>query len=98
MVRNRYYVVRKLANVIYALPVGQGIIDQYPVMELGALEYDIVSRCDQDENQKEIFQDMAINYKIPEEERDVFWEDYCTAIKELASCNILVNVKLEGET
>lgn len=97
MVRNKYYVVRKLANVIYALPVGQGIVDQYPVMELGDLEYDIVSRCDQDENQKEIFEDMAVNYKIPEEERDGFWDDYCTAIKELASCNILVNVKMEGE-
>lgn len=98
MVRNKFYVVRKLANIIYALPVGQGIVDQYPVMELGDLEYDIVSRCDQDENQKEIFQDMAVSYKIPEEERDIFWEDYCTAIKELASCNILVNVKMEGET
>lgn len=96
MVRNRYYVVRKLANVIYALPVGQGIVDQYPVMELGTLEYDIVSRCDQDENQKKVFEDMAITYKISEEERDGFWEDYCTAIRELASCNILVNVTMEG--
>ena len=26
MVRNKYYVVRKLADVIYALPVGQGIV------------------------------------------------------------------------
>lgn len=98
MVRNRYYVVRKLANVIYALPVGQGIVDQYPVMELGTLEYDIVSRCDQDENQKKIFEDMAITYKISEEERDGFWEDYCTAIRELASCNILVNVTMEGKS
>lgn len=96
MVRNQYYVVRKLANVIYALPVGQGIVDQYPVMELGALEYDIVSRCDQDENQKKIFEDMAVTYKISEEERDDFWEDYCTAIRELASCNILVNVAMGG--
>lgn len=97
MVRNKYYVVRKLANIIYALPVGQGIVDQYPVMELGDLEYDIVSRCDQDENQKTIFEDMALSYQIPEEERDTFWEDYCTAIQELASCNILENVKMEGE-
>ena len=41
MVRNKYYVVRKLADVIYALPVGQGIVRDYPVMQLGALEYDI---------------------------------------------------------
>ena len=32
MVRNKYYVVRKLADVIYALPVGQGIVRDYPVM------------------------------------------------------------------
>lgn len=96
MVRNKYYVVRKLAGVIYALPVGQGIVGEFPVMELGALEYDIVSRCDQDENQKKIFEDMALSYKIPEEERDSFWDDYCTAIAGLASCNILENVKTEG--
>ena len=42
MVRNKYYVVRKLADVIYALPVGKGIVRDYPVMQLGALEYDIV--------------------------------------------------------
>ena len=36
MVRNKYYVVRKLADVIYALPVGQGIVRDYPVMQLGA--------------------------------------------------------------
>ena len=95
MVRNRYYVVRKLADVIYALPVGQGLVNQYPVMELGDLEYDIVSRCTQDENQKKIFEEMAITYKVAEEERDTFWEDYCTAIKELAECNILENVDLE---
>ncbi len=35
MVRNKYYVVRKLADVIYALPVGQGIVRDYPVMQLG---------------------------------------------------------------
>ena len=28
MVRNKYYVVRKLADVIYELPVGQGIVDR----------------------------------------------------------------------
>ena len=33
MVRNKYYVVRKLADVIYALPVGQGIVRDYPVMQ-----------------------------------------------------------------
>ena len=32
MVRNKYYVVRKLSDVIYALPVGQGIVRDYPVM------------------------------------------------------------------
>lgn len=97
MVRNKYYVVRKLADAIYALPVGQGIVEEYPVMELGALEYDIVSRCDQDENLKKVFEDMALNYKISEEERDTFWNDYCTAVRELASCNILINVKMEGK-
>ena len=56
MVRNKYYVVRKLADVIYALPVGQGIVRDYPVMQLGALEYDIVRKIDQDENPRKVSQ------------------------------------------
>ena len=55
MVRNKYYVVRKLADVIYALPVGQGIVRDYPVMQLGALEYDIVRKIDQDDNPRKVF-------------------------------------------
>lgn len=93
MVRNKYYVVRKLADVVYALPVGQGIVNNYPVMQLGALEWDIVRRVDQDENPKRVFEDIAIKYMIAEEERDSFWEDFNTAVDQLAECNILVNVK-----
>ena len=61
MVRNKYYVVRKLADVIYALPVGQGIVRDYPVMQLGALEYDIVRKIDQDENPRKVFDELAIS-------------------------------------
>ena len=64
MVRNKYYVVRKLADVIYALPVGQGIVRDYPVMQLGALEYDIVRKIDQDENPRKVFDELAISYMI----------------------------------
>ena len=67
MVRNKYYVVRKLADVIYALPVGQGIVRDYPVMQLGALEYDIVRKIDQDENPRKVFDELAISYMIAEE-------------------------------
>ena len=70
MVRNKYYVVRKLADVIYALPVGQGIVRDYPVMQLGALEYDIVLKIDQDENPRKVFDELAISYMIAEEQRD----------------------------
>ena len=70
MVRNKYYVVRKLADVIYALPVGQGIVRDYPVMQLGALEYDIVRKIDQDENPRKVFDELAISYMIAEEQRD----------------------------
>ena len=93
MVRNKYYVVRKLADVIYALPVGQGIVRDYPVMQLGALEYDIV---------RKVFDELAISYMIAEEQRDSFWEDFCTAAEDLASCNIIqnyvVNEKLNSRT
>ena len=101
MVRNKYYVVRKLADVIYALPVGQGIVRDYPVMQLGALEYDIVRKIDQDENPRKVFDELAISYMIAEEQRD-FWEDFCTAAEDLASCNIIqnyvVNEKLNSRT
>lgn len=93
MVRNSHYVVRKLAGVIYALPVGQGIVEKLPVMQLGGLEYDIVRRVDQDESPKVVFGDLAIQYRIPEEERDSFWDDFCTAVDQLAACNILQNVR-----
>ena len=102
MVRNKYYVVRKLADVIYALPVGQGIVRDYPVMQLGALEYDIVRKIDQDENPRKVFDELAISYMIEEEQRDSSWEDFCTAAEDLASCNIIqnyvVNEKLNSRT
>ena len=102
MVRNKYYVVRKLADVIYALPVGHGIVRDYPVMQLGALEYDIVRKIDQDENPRKVFDELAISYMIAEEQRDSFWEDFCTAAEDLASCNIIqnyvVNEKLNSRT
>ena len=102
MVRNKYYVVRKLADVIYALPVGQGIVRDYPVMQLGALEYDIVRKIDQDENPRKVFDELAISYMIAEEQRASFWEDFCTAAEDLASCNIIqnyvVNEKLNSRT
>ena len=102
MVRNKYYVVRKLADVIYALPVGQGIVRDYPVMQLGALEYDIVRKIDQDENPRKVFDELAISYMIAEGQRDSFWEDFCTAAEDLASCNIIqnyvVNEKLNSRT
>ena len=95
MVRNKFYVVRKLADVIYALPVGQGIVKEYPVMQLGALEYDIVKRIDQDESPRKVFEEMAISYMIPEEERDTFWDDFCTAAENLERCNIIQNLVLD---
>lgn len=56
----------------YALPVGQGIVRDYPVMQLGALEYDIVRKIDQDENPRKVFDELAISYMIAEEQRDSF--------------------------
>ena len=102
MVRNKYYVVRKLADVIYALPVGQGIVRDYPVMQLGALEYDIVRKIDQDENPRKVFDELAISYMIAEEQRFFFGRIFCTAAEDLASCNIIqnyvVNEKLNSRT
>ena len=102
MVRNTYYVVRTLADVIYALQVGQGIVRDYPFMQLGALEYDIVRKIDQDENPRKVFDELAISYMIAEEQRDSVWEDFCTAAEDLASCNIIqnyvVNEKLNSRT
>ncbi len=101
MVRNKYYVVRKLADVIYALPVGQGIVRDYPVMQLGALEYDIVRKIDQDENPRKVFDELAISYMIAEEQRFFFGRIFCTAAEDLASCNIIqnyvVNEKIEQQ-
>lgn len=98
MIRNKFYVVRTLADVIYALPVGQGIVKEYPVMQLGALEYDIVKRIDQDESPRKVFDELAVVYSIPEEERDSFWEDFCTAAQNLSQCNIIQNFVIDIKT
>lgn len=95
MVRNKYYVVRKLADVVYAIPIGQGIVLDYPVLQLGQLEYDIVCKVNQDENPRKVFEELAISYLIPEEERDSFWDDFTTAAENLASCNIIQNLMLD---
>ena len=102
MVRNKYYVVRKLADGMCALPVGRGVVRVYLVGRWGVLEYDIVRKIDQDENPRKVFDELAISYMIAEEQRDSFWEDFCTAAEDLASCNIIqnyvVNEKLNSRT
>ena len=55
-----------------------------------------------DENPRKVFDELAISYMIAEEQRDSFWEDFCTAAEDLASCNIIqnyvVNEKLNSRT
>lgn len=93
MVRNKNYVVRKLANVVYALPVGQGREDQMPVMQLGRLEWDIIERVNEDEAVKKVFEDLVRKYQLVEEELEPFWDDYCHAVTQLEACHILENVR-----